>query len=151
MTTIENTIPVNSIKLFWVTAIYLFGGSFLYHTFYCVQENVSNYLLRFDYAGICMIASGGTIPTIVFGFYCQPLMRNFLVFTNISISVLLFGLSMMDFMHSQKFLRKKVFLYGSFFATILIPITYLIIFKYQYINIIKVLEIQTFRMFRIGY
>jgi adiponectin receptor len=96
---VEHDIPLHSIQFFWGTAIYLFAMSTIYHTFFCVNEKYSRYLLRLDYSGICLIASGGTIPIIDYGLSCRPTLMRAYVVLNLCMSLSVGALSLMDFVH----------------------------------------------------
>ena len=67
----NSSLPIWPMKYCLICSIYLYGISTVYHTYFCVNKNLSCILLRLDYSGICLIATAGIIPIIQYGFYCN--------------------------------------------------------------------------------
>lgn len=61
---IDSRVPIWPLQYCLATSVYLFGSSTVYHTFFCTNKHLSCVLLRLDYSGICLIASGGILPII---------------------------------------------------------------------------------------
>ncbi|CAD8048590.1 unnamed protein product [Paramecium sonneborni] len=112
-------------------AIILFTISTIYHTFFCVNKTLSCVLLRLDYGGICLVASGGIIPVIQYGFYCNQQIKDVYTIMIILLCFLTFISSLFDYMHKESFVVYKALIYAIFFTLIFIPIFHLMIFSRQ--------------------
>jgi adiponectin receptor len=107
----------------------MFGSSTLYHLLFCVGPKWSAFLLRVDYSGICALAAGGTIPAIHYGFYCDHSIMHFYITMVLVMSTFVYILSLMDFMHDEKFVVWKSLIYATFFFVNLIPVIHLVFFE----------------------
>lgn len=100
------------ISIFLLSAILCLSGSAAFHLFYCMTLKVNIILLRIDYAGICILIFGSCFPPLVYGLYCQPqIYQNYLMAIGIS-SLTVFSVSMMDFIHTQKWRIIKSLMYS---------------------------------------
>lgn len=109
-----------------ITGLYLFGMSACYHLFFCTNKIASCILLRLDYGGVCMIAAGGIIPAIYYGFYCYPYLSSIYQGITISSSLFVWLISLMNFMFHKDFLMKKVMIYMFYYTVVLTPVFHLI-------------------------
>ncbi|CAD8136735.1 unnamed protein product [Paramecium pentaurelia] len=110
-------------------AIILFTISTTYHTFFCVNKTLSCVLLRLDYGGICLVASGGVIPVIQYGFYCNQQIKDIYTFMIILLCILTFISSLFDYMHKEQFVVYKTLIYVMFFTFIFTPVFHLMMFS----------------------
>jgi len=68
---------------FYVTKIPLFlhiagaisclGCSAIFHLFKDHSQNMGEFLVRLDYAGISLMIAGSNMPPLYYSFYCKPL------------------------------------------------------------------------------
>jgi len=100
------------ILIFLICAIFCLTGSTLFHLFYVLSKDTGRMLQRLDYAGITFLINGSTFPPVYYGFYCQPAFYQF-YFILIGVPCLMvFMVSMMDFIYTEKWRRVKGFMYG---------------------------------------
>jgi len=104
----------------------MFFSSF-YHLFFVKDARTARILLRLDYAGIAFLICGSTYPLTYYGFECKPTLKWFYLCLNTSASLIIFIITMMDFIYQEKYRTIKSLLYaflGIFCAT---PLFHLII------------------------
>jgi len=119
------------ILVFLLSAIFCLAGSTLFHLFYCLSPTVNKIFLRLDYAGICILIYGSGFPPVVYGFYCQPdFALLYLTITGI-VSGTVFTVSMMDFIHTEKYRKMKSLMYGSLGIFSAFPIIHLMNNSFQ--------------------
>lgn len=105
----------------------MFFSSF-YHLFFVKNANLAKMLLRLDYAGIVLLICGSTYPLTYYGFYCTPWLMWFYLGLNLTACFVIFVITMMDFIYTEKYFTLKSWLYailGLFCAT---PLFHLIIY-----------------------
>ncbi|KAL4495214.1 hypothetical protein ABPG72_007321 [Tetrahymena utriculariae] len=116
-----------------LSSIGCFSGSVIYHTFNSMNKKLHYFLLRLDYAGICFVLLGGSVPVIYYGFYCDSALLYFYLLLVILFCSSVFVISLFDFVHSQKYRKLKGMLYGSLGVAVSIPLFHLF-YRYQFIN-----------------
>jgi adiponectin receptor len=120
------------IVAYLVSAIICLGGSTVFHLFYCMSHKVNRVLLRLDYAGICILIFGSCFPPVVYGFYCQPSYYQ-LYLTVIGVtSLTVFVVSMMNFIHTEKYRKLKSLMYASLGLFAGFPIVHLAMNSYLF-------------------
>lgn len=111
-----------------------FFSSF-YHLFFVKNEKLSDFLLRLDYAGICFLICGSTYPLTYYGFYCDQTMMWTYLGINSTAAIIIFVISLMDFIHTPKYFTLKSIMYaalGLFSATPLFHLLFKEHFKLKF-------------------
>ena len=93
--------------------MFCLAGSTIFHLYLCLSLKVKTMFLRLDYAGICVLIFGSCFPPCVYGFYCQPTYYQFYLSIIGVTSFTVFVVSMMDFIHTEKYRKIKSLMYGS--------------------------------------
>jgi len=100
------------IIVFLLSAVFCLLCSAIFHLFYCQSERANQIFLRLDYAGISILITGSCFPPLVYGFYCQPLYyQMYLSFISVA-SLIVFFVSLCDFIHSEPYRKMKDLMYG---------------------------------------
>jgi len=119
------------ILVFLCSAIFCLMGSSAFHLFYCMGLRTNSILLRLDYAGICVLIFGSCFPPMVYGFYCQPYYYNLYLSIIGLVSGVVFTVSMMDFIHTEKYRKLKSLMYGGLGIFAGFPVAHLVYYSVQ--------------------
>lgn len=67
--------------VFLLSGFCCLGFSAMYHLFWIHSRTVSQWMIRMDYGGICILIMGSSYPAILYGFACGPVStaRNFFI------------------------------------------------------------------------
>jgi adiponectin receptor len=101
------------IVVFLLAAAACMGGSAVFHTFYCISATANKILLRIDYAGICFLIAGSSLPPYYYGFYCQPVYAWLYGGINCVMGSVVFIVSMCDFIHTVEYRPLKGRMYAA--------------------------------------
>jgi adiponectin receptor len=66
-----------------------------------------------DYAGISILIFGSVFPPLYYGFYCDAFLQVFYIGINGVTCISVYIISIMDFIHTEKWRRFKGIMYGS--------------------------------------
>jgi len=119
------------ILVFLCSAIFCLMGSSAFHLFYCMGLRTNSILLRLDYAGICVLIFGSCFPPMVYGFYCEPYYYNLYLSIIGLVSGVVFTVSMMDFIHTEKYRKLKSLMYGGLGIFAGFPVAHLVYYSVQ--------------------
>ena len=125
----NSSLPIWPMKYCLICSIYLYGISTVYHTYFCVNKNLSCILLRLDYSGICLIATAGIIPIIQYGFYCNQEVKQIYTVLIFSLCLITWIISLLDFVHKEDFVIYKTLIYVIFYAITFCPLIHLLAFS----------------------
>jgi adiponectin receptor len=78
-------LPLWPIFLYMLSAMACLLFSTFFHTFSAVSIRVADNFQSLDYAGICLLIAGSTVPVIYYGFYCQPALQVFYMTINMTL------------------------------------------------------------------
>lgn len=76
---LHSFLPRWPLVLFMISAMACLVFSSAYHLFAAVSDTWASRFQSLDYAGICLLIAGSTVPIIYYGFYCQPYLRLFYI------------------------------------------------------------------------
>lgn len=114
------------IIVFLISAVFCLLCSAVFHLFYCQSERANQIFLRLDYAGISILITGSCFPPLVYGFYCQPIYyQMYLSFVSVA-SLIVFFVSLCDFIHSEPYRKMKDLMYGGLGIFAGLPMLHLI-------------------------
>lgn len=69
------------LAVFMLSAVFCMLCSAAYHTLLAVSPNMSARMQRLDFAGICLLITGSSVPIIYYGFFCSS--RYLLVYLGV--------------------------------------------------------------------
>ena len=111
-------------------AIACLGCSAVFHLFKDHSLHMSEFLARFDYAGISLMIAGSNMPPLYYSFYCVPLhfWRNLYMITQGTACFLVFAASLWPKFDKPKYrvLRGTLFVILGLVAVV--PFTHIIFF-----------------------
>ncbi|KRX03856.1 hypothetical protein PPERSA_04651 [Pseudocohnilembus persalinus] len=104
------------IFMFVISGMCCFGFSSCYHLFFVKNPYIAKILLRLDYAGITFLICGSTFPLTYYGFYCQQAFQWFYLSLIFGIGMVVFTITMMDFIYAEKYRHIKSLIYAFYGA-----------------------------------
>mmetsp|Transcript_8793 Transcript_8793/g.7765 ORF Transcript_8793/g.7765 Transcript_8793/m.7765 type:complete len:303 (+) Transcript_8793:668-1576(+) len=115
----------------WPIFFYLFTAfsclmcSAVFHLFHCQSEKVFRVLSRLDYAGICFLITGSSVPGLFYGFYCTPMWYELYISILSAVSLVVFIVSLGDTVHKQENILWKSLMYGGLGIFAALPLLHL--------------------------
>ncbi|KAL4430423.1 hypothetical protein ABPG74_013273 [Tetrahymena malaccensis] len=122
------------IFVFLVTAFLCLLCSAAFHLFHAINPQYYKIFLRMDYAGVSLLISGSTFPIFYYGFYCNLELGYFYLACIGIASLVVFFVSLQDFIHTQKYFTMKSVMYGSLGIFAAVPIAHLIYYEFFYLT-----------------
>ena len=116
----------------WPIFVFLFAAflclicSASFHLFHPVNPKLYKIFLRLDYAGVSLLISGSTAPAFYYGFYCAPHLAYTYLSAIFLASLIVFFVSLQDFIHTPKYFTVKSVMYGSLGVFAAIPMGHLV-------------------------
>ena len=88
--------------------------STLFHLFYEMSCGAKSVFQRLDYAGICVLIFGSTVPIYYYSFFCQPFLIGLYLGILGFFSISVFIACMIPAIHTNKYLGIKSIMFGTF-------------------------------------
>lgn len=101
-----------------------------YHLFYSISVRHHKLFLRLDLAGVSLLISGTTFPVFYYGFYCQINVAYFYLSLIGLFSLVVFFISLQDFIHEPKYFSVKPLMYGGLGLLAGVPLFHLLYYEY---------------------
>ncbi|EGR33039.1 hypothetical protein IMG5_063250 [Ichthyophthirius multifiliis] len=119
------------IFVFLISAVLCLSFSSTFHLLYQLSPIHNKILLRMDYAGVSLLISGSTFPIFYYGFFCNQILAYFYMTIVGVASLIVFVVSLQDFIHTPKYWIVKSVMYASLGIFAAVPMLHLCIYEYM--------------------
>lgn len=121
------TLEYYPIIIFLFSAIFCLGSSAIFHLFNEMDKRIFKILHKIDLAGISILICGSCFPITYYYFYCLPFHRYCYTFFSCFTCILVFGVSLGDWINKSENNHLKGLMYGTLGISNILPITHLIL------------------------